>query len=61
MIITKMNYLGHIPIFKLSSLPIQKVALRPFLDLSSLSRGLKGVRRVDEKSPQISSQKVIYF
>ncbi len=61
MINTKVDFPGKVPVLELGSLPIKKTGLRAFMNLSSLSRGLIGVRRVGEKSPQISSQRVIYF
>jgi len=61
MIIVRSIYSGLSPVFNLCSPPIHKTALRPFLKLISPSGGLIGVRRVGEKSPQKSSQEVIYF
>lgn len=40
---------------------IRKAILFFLLNLISPSRGFKGVRRAGEKSPQKSSQRVIYF
>jgi hypothetical protein len=51
MIINRSIHSGYSSVFNRCSLPIQKAAHRPFLDLISLGRGLKGVRRVEEKSP----------
>jgi len=61
MSVIRFIFSGLLPSLKQGSFPVQKTALRPFLNLISPSRGLKGVKGVDEKSPPESSQGVIYF